>query len=105
MRSILILLTLLLGSTTAAIEPVVRHAPKTGNTMDIRTQAVNQAIDKATHWMDGHPASVWDNELMEVVEEVMFFYAMHSTPGYEAERPYFLREMDKRHRAIGFYRL
>ena len=104
MRPTLTLLALLLGSTTtAAIEPVDGGAPNSGISTDIQAQTVNQVIDKAMHWLDGHPASVRDNELMEVVEEVMFFYALHSTPGYEAERPYFLTEITRRHRAIEAY--
>jgi len=104
MRSILPLLALLLGSTTAAaVEPAGGRAPNTGISMDMQAQTVTQVIDRATRWMDGHPASVRDNELMEVVEEVMFFYALYSTPGYEAERPYFLQEIADRHRAIEAY--
>jgi hypothetical protein len=59
-----------------------------------------KVIDKAMHWLGEHPASIRENELMEVVEEVMFFYALRSAPGYEAERPYFLREIASRHQAI-----
>lgn len=104
MRSTLTLLALLLGSTTvAAFEPAGGRTPNTGISMETQAQTVNQVIDKATHWLDGHPASVWDNELMEVVEEVMFFYALYSAPGYAAERPYFLREIASRHRAIEAY--
>jgi hypothetical protein len=71
--------------------------------MEIQAHTVHQVIDKATHWLDGHPASVGDNELMEVVEEVMFFYALYSTSDYAAERPYFLREIASRQRAIEAY--
>lgn len=104
MRPILTLLALLFGSTTAvAVEPVGGGALNSGISTTMQAQTVNQVIDKAMHWLDGHPASVRDNELMEVVEEVMFFYALHSTAGYEAERPYFLREMASRHRVIEAY--
>lgn len=104
MRSALTLLTLLLGSTTAAaVEQMGGRAPDAGISTDVRAPTVNQVCDKAIHWLGRHPASVRDNELMEVVEEIMFFYALYSTPGYEAERPYFLREMAGRNRAIGAY--
>jgi len=98
------LLTLFLWSAAViAAEPADGHAPNAGITAAIQARTVNQVIDRAMHWLDGHPASVRDNELMEVVEEIMFFYALYSTPGYEAERPEFLREMDGRNRAIGRY--
>jgi hypothetical protein len=104
MKPILTLLALLFGSTTApATEPVGGGTLNSGISTTMQSHTVNQAIDKAVHWLDGHPASVWNNELMEVVEEIMFFYALHSTPGYEAERPYFLREMDSRNKAIKAY--
>jgi len=104
MRSILPLLALLLGTTTvAAVEPADGRTQNTVISMDIQAQTVSQVIDKAMLWLDGHPANVRDNELMEVVEEVMFFYALYSTPGYEAERPYFLREIAGRNRAIEAY--
>lgn len=103
MRSTLTLLALLLGSTTAAADPAGGRTPNTGISMETRAHTVNQVIDKATHWLDAHPASARDNELMEVVEEIMFFYALHSTPDYAAERPYFLREIASRQRAIEAY--
>ena len=71
--------------------------------MDIPAQTVNQVIDKAMRWLDANPASVDNNELMEVVEEIMFFYALYSIPDYKAERPYFLREITTRDRAIKTY--
>lgn len=104
MRPILTLLALLFGSTTAAAnEPVGGSALNSGITTTIKAETVNQVIDKAMHWLEGHPASVWNNELMEVVEEIMFFYALHSDPEFEAEGPYFLSEMASRHRAIEAY--
>ena len=104
MSPVLTLLALLFGSTTAvAVEPVGGGALYSDISTTVQAQTVNRVIDKAMHWLEGHPASIWDNELVEVVEEVMFFYALHSTAGYEAERPYFLREMTSRHRTIEAY--
>ena len=104
MRSALTLLTLLLGSTTAAaVEQTGGRVPEAGISTAARAPTVDQVCNKAMHWLDGHPASVRDNELMEVVEEVMFYYALYSTPGYEAERPHFLREMAGRNRALEAY--
>jgi hypothetical protein len=104
MRTILTLLALLFGSATAApAEQEGGGTVDTGSFMDIQAQTINQVIDKAMRWQSEYPASVADNELMEVVEEVMFFYALHSAPGYEAERPYFLREITARDRTIKAY--
>ena len=77
--------------------------PKASISMDIQAHTVNQVVEKAMRWLDEHPASVHNNELMEVVEEIMFFYALHSIPEYKAERPYFLREITTRDRAIKSY--
>jgi hypothetical protein len=104
MRVILTLLALLLGTTTVlAHEPVQSGAPNGDTSTTMQAETVNRVIDKAMQWLDGHPASVWNNELMEVVEEIMFFYALYSTTGYEAERAYLVREMASRHRAIEAY--
>jgi hypothetical protein len=104
MKSTLTLFALFLGCTTvAAVEKAGGGTPDIGITAVIPAPAVNQAIDKAMHWLDGHPASVRGNELMEVVEEIMFFYALYSTPGYETEHPYFLREIAFRDRALKAY--
>lgn len=101
MRSTLILLALLLGcATAAAVEPVDGRITKADMPVDIQLQTVNQVIDKAMRWLDSHPASVRENELMEVVEEIMFFYALHQTAGYEADHLHFLQEVTGRHRAI-----
>jgi len=102
MRSIITLLALLLGGTIASAEQVGASTPDNGVSMYIQAQTVNQVIDKAMHWLGENPASV-SNELMEVVEEIMFFYALYSSPAYEAERPYFLREITARHKVIKAY--
>jgi len=104
MRSTLTLLALLMGSATAAAaDPGAGGVPGSVISTAVRDRTVSQVTDKAMHWLDGHPASVRDNELMEVVEEIMFYYALYSTPGYEAERPYFLHEIGRRHRALEAY--
>ena len=104
MRLHLTLLALFLGCTTvAAVERSGGDFPDPGISMDIQSQQMTPVIDKAMRWLEAHPASVKDNELMEVVEEIMFFYALHSNPAYRAERPYFLREIAARDRAIKSY--
>lgn len=103
MRSVLISLTLFLANITATAAAQEGRTQNTGISMDVQAQTINQVIDKAMRWQSEHPASASDNELMEVVEEIMFFYALYSTPGYEAERPYFLHEITTRHRAIKAY--
>lgn len=104
MRPTLTLLTLFLwGTAVAAVEKAGGGTPDIGVTAVTPAATVKQVIDRATHWLDGHPASVRDNELMEVVEEIMFFYALRSTPGYETEHPYFLREIASRDKAIKAY--
>jgi hypothetical protein len=104
MRSTLTLLAFFLGGdTVAAVEKAGGATPDIGITAVIPAPTVNQVIDRAMHWLEEHPASVGDNELMEVVEEIMFFYALYSTPGYETEHPYFLREIASRDRAIKAY--
>jgi hypothetical protein len=104
MKSTLTLLALLLGSTTvAAVEPAGGRTPNAGSTPAVQAQALQRVSARAMHWLQAHPAHVRDGELMEVVEEIMFFYALHSTPGYEEERAYYLREVADRYRAIGAY--
>lgn len=103
MRSILILLALLLGSDHAAAGQTGSDSHDTVISMDNQAQTLEQVIDRAMHWLGEHPARIADHELMEMVEEIMFFYALHSTPGLAAERAYFLREIAARNEAIVIY--
>lgn len=104
MRLTLTLLTLFLwGTSVTAVEKAGGGTRDIGASAVTPAATVEQVIDRATHWLNGHPASVRDNELMEVVEEIMFFYALRSTPGYETEHPYFLREIASRDQAIKAY--
>jgi len=98
------LLALLLGgAVAAAVQQVGTDLRQSGIPMDIQPQTLQHVIDKAMHWLDEHPASVGDNELMEVVEEIMFYYALYSNPAYEVERPHFLHEITVRDGAIKEY--
>ena len=104
MKSILILLALFPGCISAGTESQERDSTlEAALSMEIQAQTVNQVVDRAMRWLDQHPASVYNNELMEVVEEIMFFYALYSIPEYKAERSYFLREITTRDEAIKSY--
>ena len=101
MRHTLALLAILIGSTTlGAIErgggQRIKDVAPTGS----RSQAMGHATDKAMAWLYAHPASVAENELMEVVEEIMFYYALDSISGNSDMHESYRREIGKRHQAI-----
>ena len=101
MRRTLALLTIIMGTTTvAAVEPTgVQHVNAEASS-DSLARAAADAIDKATAWLDAHPANVADDELMEVVEEIMFYYALNATGKYNGMHDNCRREIASRHQAI-----
>lgn len=101
MTRTLALLTIIMGTTTiSAVEPTGMQRINAQTSHDSRTKAAGAAIDKATAWLDAHPASVADDELMEVVEEIMFYYALNATGKYNDMHETCRREISSRHRAI-----
>jgi hypothetical protein len=101
MRHTLALLAILIGSNTAhAIEPAGGQSNKAEAQNKFSTLAIDNAKDKAMAWLITHPATVDDNELMEVVEEIMFYYALNSMSNDKKIHESYLREITNRHEAI-----
>lgn len=101
MRHTLALLAFIIGSTTlGAVEAGGGQRIKDVAPTSPRVQAMDYVIDKAMAWLYAHPASVSDNELMEVVEEIMFYYALDSISGNSDKHESYRREISMRHQAI-----
>lgn len=85
------LLALLLACTAVAASSQHGDPPSPG---------IDRAIEKALVWLDAHPASVADHEVVGVVEEIMFFYALSMNAGGDSERARYHAEIAARHEAI-----
>jgi|GEM_PF-6489850 len=101
MRRTLAALTLILGTTAVtAVEPTGVQRIKAETPPESRTQAVGDAIARAMEWLGAHPANIADDELMEVVEEIMFYYALNTIAESDNMHEAYRREIDRRHKAI-----
>jgi hypothetical protein len=101
MRRTLAALTLIFGATAVtAVEPTGVQRIKTELPSNSRTQAVDDAIARAMEWLGAHPASIADDELMEVVEEIMFYYALNTIAEGDSMHEAYRGEIARRHEAI-----
>ncbi|MGD2138297.1 MAG: hypothetical protein PVF08_08575 [Gammaproteobacteria bacterium] len=100
MKHTLAVLALILGTTTvAAVEPTGIRVKAAAHS-DTRSRAVAAAIDRSLKWLEANPASIADDELMEVVEEIMFYYALDAIAGNDIRHEEYRREIASRHDAI-----
>lgn len=101
MKNTLALLALLAGTATlSVVEATGMQHMEAEAPPSYPDPAVAGAIDRAMDWLDAHPAHIAEHELMEVVEEIMFYYALSANAAGNSGQQRYLNEIASRHEAV-----
>ena len=96
---VLALLTVWAATTVSAPKPHQAHAADRAP-LAVTPHSIEEAIGKALLWLQAHPADARGHEVIEVAEEVMFYYALRALALAPAELKSYRNEIASRHAAL-----
>lgn len=104
MRSVAVL-TLLGAFATAAATPANPDQAHVNERVShaVAPRSIDETIGKATRWLQANPADVRKHEIMEVAEEIIFFYSLWALASAPAEREIYRDQIATRHAAISAF--
>jgi hypothetical protein len=83
--------------------PPGAHADARAGLVDAGSRRIGNAIDKGMDWLRAHPADIDNGEVMELSEEIIFYYAMGMMAESESDRQDYRREIAARHQAVATF--
>jgi hypothetical protein len=94
---ILIGLSAIATAGTVASDRIARAGP---SSLAGEPDRIGDAIRRGMEWLQAHPADVDGHGVMEVAEEIMFYYSLRSLTSAPAELQAYRNEIAARHAAI-----
>lgn len=100
--AVLTVLTVCAAATVSEPKPDQAHAANRAPHA-VTPHRMDEAIGKAMLWLQAHPADARGQEVIEVAEEIMFYYALRALALAPAELESYRNEIASRHAAMTAY--